>query len=1199
MKVHSNFSRVRGSSGSRTRGQALLFAVLLMVFAALLGATFVTVVSLNLNQTDRSVARTDAVTAAQAGLKFANDQIVSDSTDGEAWRPEKIAPPPDIDDSSYNEYYTPFERAQGWAMPAGFSYGSTTDPEGRWALLKAYKTSNPGARFFVKFPDPRGKETSGPVSLIEVSTETASDKAGYLRLTIIGRSEDNDAAFARLVVDKPTAQAGGPLAFARFDGNYDMSDGKPLAARGTLESDSKTITISSALKYAPGVTVAVISGTNMQIGVVAAISSSAIVLKTAVTGPLVPGPIEVRAASVLADGLKPNFFDADGNGAVNASYEATMAPTRDATNSAGLFINNGLYVAQKLGLTLGTGGKLFVGGAFKTDGNNTDQQINLANIDTATSLISTTTTLSPPALDSRFSRYRRLTAETLPAGGGAYGFGEGVYIDNGDDLEKIGTRVLENWELQRLWQRKPFDTTDASKMFFPPSATPTAWAYPQTSGTLSLEQRGARGWINPWQFLPRGSFIELKGDDIIITRDDRSDAPPTGDIPQKFWNAPDGTPEYGVYRMRINASSGARYLGLEGAETLVATEPFNGVVFADGNVRVRGYLGNSNLTIASLGTIYVEGNILRNLVNTANPPRIALIAKRNVVVNPTLFVGLPVNWRDSDINGVLNAIPLAESIATTSQVLGSTTDDTIRLANLIRVGDLVRVGGQVVTVTAVSPTAGLTVSPSVNAPVFPATGSAIPAGSVANVLDVDPPIKYGKSTEFTSLNEAITSGAYNYDTTEKFFQLPANGGGLVREARFDSPDTYYSSNPLWLNYLHGAQMRRAFTLQRQAIPTKNATVKANVAPPAIADTEKVLDLDGEGTFDLRDVDGSPGPDGDATENITALVYGAGHFPILDASPSPLWKIIEDTSTGQPAVGTVAARRLAKASASMSSFTLLGKKAYLPIALTTSRELVWNNGSTATSAWFGGAPASNPTAVETDAVGEGVSEEFYWRTPLAGGHNQSLLRTTSRQLTDGSTAPANGWRNRIALRMDAAPLLPGYRIASPRISPSDFSSAGAFNPIGISIQATIVVRDGSFFVLPAPAMANSTVNLNGDTNTLTEDNLVDGKDIAAATCYRRLNYHIEIRGNISQNLAPTGLDDYDTTTDPDGKAVGATVRWLDAASYPANTGSNPLQSNATFGGAVGAVSWNTVSYVADSVPADTLPLPASPDLLYVG
>lgn len=1192
---------------SRARGQALLMAVLLMVFAALLGATFVTVVSLNLNQTARTVSRGEAATAAQAGLKFANDQITTQSLEGEAWRPEKIAPPPGVGDASYNAYYTPFERAQGWALPYTFS-SNIASPEQKWAELRAWKSLDANNRVFVKFPDPRG-EVSGPSSLIEVSTESAGDKAGMLRLTVIGRGEDNDSAFARLVAYKPTVANGSPLSYARFDANYDVAENKPLVVRGTLEADLKTATINRATAFAPGITVAMVQGNTVDFGIVAQISATQIALKTALPNTFTAGTIEVRAASVLVDGLTQTTFDADGSGTSGAGYEATEAPRRDTTGTNGLFFNNALYLAHKVGLTFNVG-KLAVSGTIANDGDNANQTINGAALNSAAAqqyIASDTSAqvppaLAPPALDGRFERYRRMTADTAPVGG-RFGYGEGVFIDNREDVEKFGTRALKDWELQRLWQRKAFGT----ETLFYPAATSATNGFPKISG--SLEERGGRGWINPWQFLPRGTFIELKGNEISITRDERSD---DGTI-QKFWSSPNGAPQYGVYRqiIRMFANYHERYFDINGTPTPILNTSlatpanvwpaFNGVIFAEGNVRVRGYLGGQNITIASLGTIYVEGNILRDSTNPNAPPqtasRIALIAKRNVVVNPTLFVGLPQNWRDSDIQKTLNTIQLAEALTTTSQVVGATAADTARLAYLMRVGDVIRVAGQTSTVTAVSPdpSLGLTVFPPIPTPVAPATGSAIPVGSTVSVLTADPPVVSGK--QLASLTETQPSGTYKYETDEYFYQLASPSGSFQREVRFDRPAGSTIANPFWLNYLHGAQMRRAFSLKRDGLVTRTASIKKAAASPVVTDAEKLFVLEGTTpvSIDLRDVNTTSGADGDSAETIKQLVTTSARFPIKDALGADLWTVAEMPTTSE----AIAARRLAQTERTMTIGT------YMPVAVTTSRQLQWNNNSTAVATWFGGAPASNPTATENDTIGEGIKEEFYWREPaslLTPGREQSLLRTTARPLTDGITVAPDGWRNTFTLSMDQANELPGYRVAAPRISPSNFAAAGYFTPITISVQASIVAREGSFFVLPAPAMARMTTNPADLTKRidLTGDNVTDGKDIAAATVYRRLNYQLEIRGNVMQNFAPSALSDYDSAADPDGVSAGPVARWLDAASYPAHaSGANDLQAHADFSGAVGAVNWNTVSYIADPVVSGVLPLPVSPELLYVG
>ena len=97
----------RRERNSQRSGQALLLAVLLMVFAALLGSTFITVVSLNLNQTARQQNLGSAQAAANAGLTFVNDKL-NNSALGERWRPYMTTPPPQAGDPDFNFYYSAF-----------------------------------------------------------------------------------------------------------------------------------------------------------------------------------------------------------------------------------------------------------------------------------------------------------------------------------------------------------------------------------------------------------------------------------------------------------------------------------------------------------------------------------------------------------------------------------------------------------------------------------------------------------------------------------------------------------------------------------------------------------------------------------------------------------------------------------------------------------------------------------------------------------------------------------------------------------------------------------------------------------------------------------------------------------------------------------------------------------------------------------
>ncbi|MEO6908473.1 MAG: hypothetical protein ABI210_11340, partial [Abditibacteriaceae bacterium] len=71
----------------RRRGQALLLAVLTMVFIVLLGTTFIVMVSSNMSQTARTSSKDQARQSAQAGIIFAEKQL-TESGNGLDWRPD-------------------------------------------------------------------------------------------------------------------------------------------------------------------------------------------------------------------------------------------------------------------------------------------------------------------------------------------------------------------------------------------------------------------------------------------------------------------------------------------------------------------------------------------------------------------------------------------------------------------------------------------------------------------------------------------------------------------------------------------------------------------------------------------------------------------------------------------------------------------------------------------------------------------------------------------------------------------------------------------------------------------------------------------------------------------------------------------------------------------------------------------------------
>jgi len=184
---------------------------------------------------------------------------------------------------------------------------------------------------------------------------------------------------------------------------------------------------------------------------------------------------------------------------------------------------------------------------------------------------------------------------------GQYGWGNGLYINNPDDLQ-------------------------------PESSTYTLrgdWTKP-----------GGSKWWNGSYYVPPGVNIELTPYDLdgTVGPSGNKDVPElviTHDTipgqPQFQWHDADGN---------VIDSSGER---------IVMPYPKNGVIFAEGNVRIKGTLPPGvQLTVVSMGTVYVEGNILKypfnqdgTSVNEGSPRNssISLLARGNVCVNSTQFFG--------------------------------------------------------------------------------------------------------------------------------------------------------------------------------------------------------------------------------------------------------------------------------------------------------------------------------------------------------------------------------------------------------------------------------------------------------------------------------------------------------------------------------------------------------------------------------
>lgn len=1220
----------------RRQGQALLLAVLIMVFAALLASTFITVVAINLNQTSRQEDRADATAAAAAGLSVVNQQLVS-SDKGENWRPEQLSPPPAPTDASYDTYYTSLDKAQGWARtvpavsgsdsvpsdiaaygPSGTSYpasltgvGGDWNQDGTydsvtddWAKLEYYKNKT-GNRVFTKSPDPRQENSFGahtPTYLTEVTklnstngSTDGSDKYDMLRITVVGLSQDNPNVYVTRVGYKPTSKNQGPFYYARYDSNYDVTNNKPVTSTLTAAPNTPTLgnlTVQDATGFIPGRTIIVQSGTTTVYCLIKSISSNILTVNTSTFTGISSGAT-VRAASILTENLlggsSGNDFDADADNSTTGAWDTTLAQTHTAVNR-GAKVNGGLVVEKKVTLGLKTGGQTayfdIVGplvGGTTTDACVVDTASPTPTPIASSSLVRTYTSeqtsdptqqnssigpLAAPSLDASRSRYLTLTRDSDIINGSAYGFGNGVYIDNVDDTEKVAQtsansyRPLNLTDMHRLWQRKSFvaQSGDASSNFTnssgaahklawaSPSPAPT-YTYPVTGGNRSLEQQGLRGWVSPWEFKPRGVLIDLQGQTIVITRDDRSDtvSPITSPDSAKRWHKTDGTTIHGGYRMELDTSTGTRKICAPGAAAVYqpgTTVTFNGVIFAEGNVRIRGYLDSTtakDLTIVSMGNIYVEGSVNR----TSAAPHIALLAKQNVVLNPTQFIPHIEGSVDTDIADYITTNVVINTAST-----GSTLD--ISDVTLFRVGDLLRVGKTQATSQKLVRVISIT----------------RPSTAVSGTLQLDASVTAATTDKIYPLTDPAL--AADTTTNERFYKAAPNGL-LARNVRFDN-GTVYSDYRFAIR--HSGEQETAFTLTPNVLTvTRTATVKPDSnSDGKISSTEKTIALGTNPTLDLLNLTGSTGDPNNRLSDLKTKVEST-YIPL---TTTPTWAM----SIASADLQNLAARRIPVISTTVTSS--------LKVPVTVSGDLFWMSNldlSTATPfRSFGSSSYANPSADENSPGGSNslgtLSLSFYqdattqnqaatnWYntaltgTPAATGTNYLTLRTEDDSNWNAANKPATGT------------LLPNYRIGGLKVERGTFAN-GTFTPgMDIQINATIYAQNGSWFVIPMPAL-----------------NKAPAVTDATSTRYRRLNYAITVTGTIAQNFTPSGDVDGDNEQDPDGYTNGAMRRWMDSLSYPS-----------TVSGGYGT-SWKSIQYL-EYPSTDTtydpskLQLPVSSSLLYV-
>jgi hypothetical protein len=279
---------------------------------------------------------------------------------------------------------------------------------------------------------------------------------------------------------------------------------------------------------------------------------------------------------------------------------------------------------------------------------------------------------APPSMETRdpqtgTTRYEVLTRESGSIIGtgnsGRFGYGSGPYVDNFEDLQ------ISNNDNSRL-------ISGGGQSLIQDWLNPNNNSFSMT------------GWQGPF-YVPVGAFLQLIPDGFTITRD-----APGGNSAHAFWKAPDGTIPLSngtpvntpSIRYRLGRGSDNKVhivntftpgIGnvnqLNPPNTFYDMGPaFNGVLYFEGNVRVRGTIPTDvQLTVVSNGSVYVEGSVVRGITNNdvsggaANTPltrpsksTCMLIGRQYVALNTTQFFGPATSggYQAANDNGTPNGI---------------------------------------------------------------------------------------------------------------------------------------------------------------------------------------------------------------------------------------------------------------------------------------------------------------------------------------------------------------------------------------------------------------------------------------------------------------------------------------------------------------------------------------------------------------
>ena len=608
MSLHRNKIRNR-------RGQTLIIAIMVMFVLAIVATVFILLVARNLARSAR-MSSTDAVAAiAEAGIRYA-DEMLTASEDGADWRPipDNLAAagagmPKDPDFEWLREYW-PVD--QGYRGPTGgytrFNYG-----QGRFLLRVSY---NPNPEVAMsKYIKIESIGRWGTIDLGDPTTYGASSERQRREITAFKPIGITDSC--RFITNKDNRSVDVALGVPGFVTDYGRPSSSKYGVRGGPIRVNANLLWYGLYSANPSINI-------FLRGIQA--DSPADDPTTNSHSDLIP----IDDVAVAGD-IK---VDCDDTSRVSVTlHELILGPSGSYTDNQ--FDDILPSTDDDAGpVVFDTKAGFYRDGRSVPDVNRRPRGVKR---------------IEPPLIDqpdptNTSTRYRVLTlnsGERFRTGSGtwvnlgALGWGKGVYIGNSGDKQ------------------------DESETIFGGSTV--------RSDIMEEGNPRTTNWKGPY-YIPPAAIITLVPDDVdaqgnycfTITRTDS----PNGRRAVWYNPAGDPKPEWGAtVRMPYpDPDYGRTLVGYMGSSNPVHVEG-NGVIYAEGNIRIRGMLPKGmKLTIVSNQNIYIDGNVLKYREPDWNPTStdryrgadstggLALLARQNVIVNTTQFFS-PLNTMGADDYG--------------------------------------------------------------------------------------------------------------------------------------------------------------------------------------------------------------------------------------------------------------------------------------------------------------------------------------------------------------------------------------------------------------------------------------------------------------------------------------------------------------------------------------------------------------------